>query len=77
MIGFPLPSMQAGAAVVVTGGAGMGKTRLALETTAQIEAADIPCRAVAGERRAGLTAAFNELTRLTGTPMPSAGIAAG
>src|SRR4051812_26948498 len=42
---------QAGTVVVVAGGAGMGKTRLAFETTGRIEAAGIPCRVLEGTRR--------------------------
>ena len=60
--------MRAGAVVVLTGGAAMGKTRLALEATARVEAAAIPCRTVAGDRRADLTAIIDEMARL---PQPS------
>jgi len=61
---------QAGAVVVLTGGAAMGKTRLALEAMAWIEAADIPCSVLAGTHHAELTAAVGELTRLP-APQPA------
>ena len=60
--------MRAGAVVVLTGGAAMGKTRLALEATARVEAAAIPCRTVAGDRSADLTAIIDEMALL---PEPS------
>jgi hypothetical protein len=63
---------QAGTAVLLTGGGGMGKTRLALEITGQIEAAGIPCRVLTGARRADLTAAFNELASNEPAQLPGA-----
>jgi hypothetical protein len=56
--------IRAGAVVVLTGGAAMGKTRLAFEATARVEAAAIPCRTVAGDRHADLNAIIDEMARL-------------
>jgi hypothetical protein len=55
---------RAGAVVVVTGGGAMGKTRLALEAMARIEAVSIPCRTVAGNSRDDLNAIIEEMARL-------------
>ena len=55
---------RAGAVVVVTGGGAMGKTRLALEAMARIEAVSIPCRTVTGDSRDDLDAIIEEMTRL-------------
>jgi DNA transposition AAA+ family ATPase len=56
--------LQAGAVVVLTGAAAMGKTRLALEATARVEAASIPCRTGAGSRYAELAAIMDEIAKL-------------
>ncbi|HYI68645.1 MAG TPA: hypothetical protein VEX87_02810 [Skermanella sp.] len=55
---------RAGAVVVVTGGGAMGKTRLALEAMARVEAASIPCRTVAGNLHDDLNAIIDEIARL-------------
>jgi hypothetical protein len=55
---------RAGAVVVVTGAAAMGKTRLALEATARVNAASIPCRTVNGDRHDDLNAIMEEMARL-------------
>ena len=57
---------RAGAVVVVTGGGAMGKTRLALEAMARIEAVSIPCRTVAGNSHDDLNAIIEEIARLPG-----------
>src|SRR5689334_10842771 len=52
---------RAGTVVVVTGGGAMGKTRLALEATARVNAGSIPCRTVTGDRHDDLNAIIDEM----------------
>ena len=60
--------MRAGTVVVLTGGAAIGKTRLAFEAAARVEAAAIPCRTVTGDQCADLTAIIDEMALL---PQPN------
>ena len=53
--------MRAGAVVVLTGGAAMGKTRLAFEAAARVEAAAIRCRTITGDQCADPTAIIDEM----------------
>jgi hypothetical protein len=62
---------QAGTVVVVAGGAGMGKTRLAFETTGRVEAAGIPCRVLEGTRRADLAMALDEFALESPAKVPA------
>src|SRR3954454_12882965 len=53
-----------GAVVALTGAAAMGKTRLAQEVMARVQAVAIPCGIVAGDRNAELNAIMDEMARL-------------
>jgi hypothetical protein len=55
--------MRAGAVVVLTGGAAMGKTRLASEAAARVEAAAIRCKTATGDQRTDLIAIVDRMAR--------------